>query len=147
MIVLLFGQPASGKTTLAQKISKVLSVSNNVFHIDGDEWRSVTKNNDYSKQGRIENLRGAFNTALYIENSGFDVVLSFVAPYESLRDYLRLNAKEFRFIYLTYDEDRGRNEFFVKDFEVSSSFVHEINTSVLNEQQCLEAAIDFIVNK
>ena len=49
MIILLFGQPASGKTTLADKIHKDLHIINGLItmRIDGAKWRDVTKNKDY----------------------------------------------------------------------------------------------------
>ena len=77
MIVLLFGQPASGKTTLADKFEY-----NNQIRIDGDRWRDITQNKDYSKEGRLKNLKGAFDMALYLEKEGFLPILSVVTPYE-----------------------------------------------------------------
>ena len=120
MIVLFFGQPASGKTTLAnalkRKISDIFSYlvvkskwelpiefkkfSSHSIMIDGDRWRDVTQNKDYSKEGRLRNLKGAFDMALYIEKEGFIPILSFVTPYDELRQYLKDNADNFVEIYL-----------------------------------------------
>ena len=43
MIIVLFGQPHSGKTTLANSITAD-------YYIDGDHLRTMFKNKDYSNQ-------------------------------------------------------------------------------------------------
>lgn len=143
MIILLFGQPASGKTTLAKKY---ISLENNekIVHIDGDKWRDLTKNKDYSKEGRLTNLKGAFNMALYLENEGFLPILSFVTPYEELRQYLLENSKHLVQIYLTYSEDRGRNMNFANDFEKPEKNYLQLDTSLLTIDGCIKEIKDYI---
>jgi adenylate kinase family enzyme len=47
MIVLLYGQPASGKTTLADAyVLKHWEKHLGIIRIDGDKWRYVKKNKD-----------------------------------------------------------------------------------------------------
>jgi predicted kinase len=113
MIVVLFGQPASGKTTLAKKL-----VAEGFHHIDGDELRELFANKDYSREGRIKNLNRASDIARYLHHKGHNVVLSLVYPYEEAREYLSKLTKGVRWIYLIYEEDRGRNQFKVADFEL-----------------------------
>jgi len=142
MILLIFGQPASGKTTLAKAL--LLNKMDDEIHIDGDEWREVTKNKNYTKEGRMQNLKGAFDMALYLEKQGYDIVLSFVTPYEELRQYLRDNAERLVEVYLTYSGDRGRNTYFASEFdEPSGSFLH-LDTSKLNIDECIEEIINYI---
>jgi adenylylsulfate kinase len=98
MIILFYGQPASGKTTLADALVNQSNEYNKNYwdyfiRIDGDKWRDVTNNKDYSKEGRLTNLKGAFNMALYLELEGFTPVLSFVTPYEELRQYLQSKSE------------------------------------------------------
>ena len=112
MIVVLFGQPASGKTTLAKKL-----VAEGFHHIDGDELRELFANKDYSREGRIKNLNRASDIARYLHHKGHNVVLSLVYPYEEAREYLSKLTKGVRWIYLIYQEDRGRDQFKVADFE------------------------------
>lgn len=133
MIILLFGQPASGKTTLSLELLK----SNKFIHIDGDEWRDVTKNKDYSKDGRMVNLKGAFDMALYLERKGYDCLLSFVTPFDTLRNYLSENGREVRQVYLTYNSDRGRNDYFATEFEPPSRGYLHLDTSELSINECL----------
>jgi adenylylsulfate kinase len=140
MIILLYGQPASGKTTLAKEIKKRFLII--PILIDGDKWRDVTKNKDYSKEGRLRNLKGAFDMGLYLEKEGYTPVLSFVTPYEELRSYLKDNAQKTFFIYLKYDEDRGRNQNFANDFE-EGSYDLQLDTS----KQSIEESINEIKAK
>ena len=92
MVVLFFGQPASGKTTIADFFVDTIQKEGDYFYdfirIDGDKWRDITKNKDYSKEGRERNLKGAFDMAIYLETQDFIPVLSFVTPYEDMRKYL-----------------------------------------------------------
>lgn len=145
MIILFYGQPASGKTTLAESFCKN-SDRTDLIKMDGDKWREITKNKDYSKQGRINNLTGAFNMALYLENMGFTPVLSFVTPYKELRKYLKENSKKLIEIYLKYNEDRGRNMNFANDFEepLDGECSLCFDTSVMSVNECTNEITNFI---
>jgi adenylylsulfate kinase len=148
MIILLYGQPASGKTTLSNKL-KTEFKEDKIIQIDGDKWRDVTKNKDYSKEGRLRNLKGAFDMAIYLEKSGYTPILSFVTPYEDLRKYLYDNATKLYQIYLSYnnqEDDRGRNMNFANDFEEPSHNISylALNTSNLSIEDCVGEIINFI---
>jgi GTPase SAR1 family protein len=135
MIVVLFGQPASGKTTLAKKL-----VAEGFHHIDGDELRELFANKDYSREGRIKNLNRASDIARYLHHKGHNVVLSLVYPYEEAREYLSKLTKGVRWIYLIYEEDRGRNQFKVADFELPHMDDVDLilNTSVDSVEVCTD---------
>jgi adenylylsulfate kinase len=146
MIVLFFGQPASGKTTIADFFVDTIQREGNYFYdfirIDGDKWRDITKNKDYTKEGRERNLKGAFDMALYLETQDFIPVLSFVTPYEDLRKYLHDNCGELMTIYLEYSEDRGRNMNFAIDFEEPMEYDLKINTSFSSIDECVNKVIE-----
>ncbi len=131
MIIVIFGQPHSGKTTLANLIDAD-------FYIDGDHLRRLFQNKDYSKQGRISNLNRASDIATYLHYNGNKVVLSLVYPYKEARDYLNSLSTNVKWIYLTYTEPRGREEFHVSDFEEPEleSFL-QINTDNLTIEECI----------
>ena len=143
MIVLFFGQPASGKTTLADSFVKAMANEDHKFvRIDGDKWRDLTNNRDYSKEGREANLKSAFHMAKYLDNEGFTPVLSFVTPYQSLRDMLQ-NGNKCLLVHLHYlqmIDDRGRNNRFAKDFELPQDCL-QINTSLNDVVKSLESVI------
>jgi adenylylsulfate kinase len=145
-VILLYGQPSSGKTTLGDLLADTITSEQSV-RVDGDLWRDVTQNKDYSKEGRMRNLKGAYDMAIYLSRAGFLPILSFVSPYEELRQYLRSNSNLIE-IYLECTEDRGRNDYFAKDFEYPSTKCLRLNTSELTEIDCLHKIIDYIkINK
>jgi adenylylsulfate kinase len=146
MIILLFGQPASGKTTLANALYEDIWEGSwaGAVRIDGDRWRDITKNKDYSKEGRIRNLKGAFDMALYLEKDDYIPILSFVTPYEELRSYLRENAKNLVEIYLEYNGDRGRNQNFATDFEKPTGNYLSIDTSAESIEESLDKVIQYV---
>ena len=115
MIYLLYGQPASGKTTLGGALARLLSTT---FHIDGDEFRELFKNENYGRDGREKNIRAANVVATYLNKTQEkDVVLTFVNPYVHLRDELKRDNKgEVLEILLTSDREL-RRDYHVKDFE------------------------------
>jgi hypothetical protein len=135
MIIVIFGQPGAGKTTLAKKF-----IGEGFHHIDGDHLRDIFKNKDYSREGRIKNLKTASDIARYLSFTDKNVVLSLVYPYEESRKYLDSLTREVKWIYLIYEDDRGREEFKVKDFELPHMDNVDliINTSNTSIEKSLE---------
>lgn len=144
MIVVLFGQPASGKTTLAKKL-----MAEGFHHIDGDHLRDVFKNKDYSREGRIKNLNRASDIAHFLNSTGKNVVLSLVYPYKEARDYLNNLVPDVRWIYLHYTGERGREEFHVKDFELDllEEKVLSLSTSRWSVEECNHLIKDYVNNQ
>jgi adenylylsulfate kinase-like enzyme len=139
MITVLFGQPHSGKTTLAQKLEAN-------YYIDGDHLRTMFQNKDYSRQGRINNLNRASDIATYLHYNGNDVVLSLVYPYKEARDYLNNLVPGVKWVYLHYTEERGREEFHVKDFELDllEEKVLALSTSRWSVEESVHLIKDYI---
>ena len=132
MIIVLFGQPHSGKTTLGELVRQFVQLKKytEVHHLDGDALRKLYDNTDYSKEGRITNLNRASDIAAYLDSKGLDVVMSLVYPYIEARTYLNALVPNVKWIYLTYDGERGREKFHVKDFDYPiGEDVITINTS------------------
>lgn len=134
MITVFFGQPHSGKTTLATHLA-----TNHIssLHIDGDQLRDLFNNKDFSREGRIKNLNRASDIAVYVNSLGIDVILSLMYPYQETRDYLNSLCKEVKWIYLVYDEIRGRENFHLKEFEVPVD-AFTLNTSALTVRRCIK---------
>jgi len=138
MITVLFGQPHSGKTTLAQKLEAN-------YYIDGDHLRTMFQNKDYSRQGRINNLNRASDIATYLHYNGNDVILSLVYPYKEARDYLNNLVPDVKWIYLTYEVNRGREQFHVADFEhPDDDEALYLNTEWLDIEQCKTYILEYI---
>jgi len=141
MIIVLFGQPHSGKTTLANELRGYFD-SYTTELIDGDELREIFQNKDFSREGRLKNLQKASDIAAYLDWNNKDVIVSVVYPYKEARDYLNSLSDDVKWIYLTYTKPRGREGFHVADFEEPEleNFM-QINT----DNQLIEEAADKIM--
>jgi len=145
MIIWLTGQPASGKTTLAKKIINKLKSSNQdikIINLDGDDLRSINKNKDYSKAGRIKNISTAISIVRFLCTKDYHCVISIVAPYKFLRDELK---SEFNFleVYLFTSEIRGREDYFAKDYEVpTDKNTMRLDTGKLTKEECLDEILN-----
>lgn len=126
MIIWLFGQPCSGKTTLAN-----LLVSDSMFNgedmafktkpevvcLDGDVFRVIYGNTGYDRSAREKNISRAAAVARYLESTGKIVICSFVTPYRSMRDEIASICPGVKMVFLEYEGVRGREDYHVKDFE------------------------------
>jgi len=133
MIIVLFGQPASGKTTLAESVQKELFIKEHASYpiIDGDDIREIFKNKDYSREGRIKNLNRISDISIFLAHKYKTVLVSAVYPYNEARLYLESVYENVIWIYLNYQGERGREQFHVSDFElpVAKNNILPINTS------------------
>ena len=135
MVIVLFGQPGSGKSTIANKLLKTYK---SAHHIDGDKLRELFVNKDYSREGRIKNLNRASDIAAYLNSVGEDVIISMVYPYKEARDYLNSLINNVNWIHLTYIEDRGKSSYYVTDFDIPyNEHILELNTSNLTIGDCI----------
>ncbi|MED5476197.1 MAG: adenylyl-sulfate kinase [Candidatus Neomarinimicrobiota bacterium] len=145
MILWLTGQPGSGKTTLANEFINSIIKDNpaiKIINIDGDDLRSINKNKDYSKEGRIKNISTAISIMRFLANKNYVCVVSIVAPYKFLRDELKT---EFSFleVYLHTTEERGRENFFADDYEIPTDPKHlAIDTGKLTIKESLNEILN-----
>ena len=163
MIYVLYGQPASGKTTIGKKMAEFLQTP---FVIDGDEFREMFSNANYGKDGREQNIRNANAVATYLNKKGArgewaaiycrdkggntikglsleedtDVIMCLVNPYEKLREELKENNEdEVVEIYLQSDRQL-RREYHVEDFEIGSPEI------MINTDKDVESTWQFLKN-
>jgi adenylylsulfate kinase-like enzyme len=149
MIIVFYGQPHSGKTTLATKLQETLFLQHEPTPpiIDGDEIRNIFKNKDYSKEGRIKNLNRISDIATYLESKYKVVIISAVYPIKEAREYLDSISENVVWVYLKYNDIRGREEFHVKDFDVPSGVNNRnlfLNTSIFSIDECIKEVISSI---
>lgn len=143
MIIVLFGQPHSGKSTIANEI---IAQTSTFVNIDGDKLRELFVNKDYSREGRIKNLNRASDIAHFLNSVRNNVVLSLVYPYKEAREYLNSLTNNVVWVYLHYTDERGRESFHVADFEVPSDdeAILSLNTTELSLKKCLSSINDYV---
>jgi len=145
MIIWFTGQPGSGKTTLANFLINFFKKNFpeiKVINLDGDDLRSINKNKDYSKKGRIKNISTAISIMRFLANKNYICIISIVAPYRFLRDELK-NEFLFLEVYLHTNEIRGREKFFAKDYEPPvDDNVLSLDTGKLSEEECINEVLN-----
>tara|TARA_S200000501_G_C20720692_1_gene698353 strand:+ start:232 stop:684 length:453 start_codon:yes stop_codon:yes gene_type:complete len=139
----LTGQPGSGKTTLASHLLNSLSLEKNVtyYNIDGDDLRDLFQNKDYSRKGREANIRLGMSIASYLINKNCIPIISLVSPYRNLREEFKskFNVLE---IYLHTSEIRGREDYFVDDYEKPLLKFLSIDTTNQTEEESLNEILN-----
>ena len=131
MIYWFTGQPGHGKTILGKMLKEYMNVNHpfkNIIHIDGDQLRSIFKNQNYSREGREQNIKRAQDIARFLDFQGYDVIVSLVAPYRELREEFKKmnNVSE---IYVHTSEVRGREANHVSDYEQPIDNFIDIDTT------------------
>jgi hypothetical protein len=138
MIFLLYGQPASGMTTLGNLLADHLETP---FIIDGDEFREMFKNADFGFRGRKKNIRAANTVATYLNKKGKDegweaiyvdldnvrkshpankethVIMCLVNPYKQFREELKQDNEGEVIEILLKSNRELRKEYHVEGFE------------------------------
>jgi len=140
----LTGQPASGKTTLANLLIKKLSEdypSDSYFNIDGDDLRDLFQNKDYSKKGREANIRLGMSIAAYLVNKGCIPIVSLVSPYIDLREEFKSKYKVLE-VHLHTTEIRGRENYFAENYEPPKENFLDMDTTNKSEEESLDEILN-----
>ena len=136
MIIWLTGQPGSGKSTIAYEL-----VSDSVgafINIDGDDLREIFQNKDYSEVGRRKNIELAQQIAEFLHRKGFHPVVSLVSPYKDQRDKFKEKmGKDILEVYVHTTQIRGRENYFVKEYEEPSENYLSLCTDDITPEQCM----------
>jgi len=142
MIYWFTGQPSHGKTILAKMLKESLK-DEKVFHIDGDDLRALTLNKDYSKQGRLDNVRGSQKIAHYLHNEGYTVAVSLVSPYREQREQLKsVLGENIIEIFIHTTEARERDCYRVEDYEKPLENFIDIDTTFDTPKQSLKKILE-----
>ena len=145
MIIWLTGQPGSGKTTICQEILRLRDYR--VFHIDGDDLRDLFENKDYSETGRRKNIELAQQISQYLHNKGKDVLVSLVSPYKDQRDKFKEKMGDNLFeVYIHTTDVRGRENFFVKEYEAPTEKYLSIDTTNESIEESTKKVLDYAKN-
>jgi len=134
MIYWFCGQPAAGKKTLAKALIEKIGTRH--VTIDGDKLGEVLKKFDYTREGREKNIQSVLDIARFMDNEGYDVIISVVAPYNEHRRALKASNQMVE-VYVHTSEIRGREKFFVAEFEVPTEDYIDIDTTNESVENCI----------
>ena len=81
-IILIMGLPGSGKTTLANELSKLIECK----RLNADEIRKVANDWDFSEEGRKRQAKRMSDAALKIKKEGNNVIADFICPTPAARE-------------------------------------------------------------
>jgi adenylylsulfate kinase len=162
MVIWFTGQPGSGKTTLANKFieDKLIGFMKiphwEIVHLDGDDIRKTLAREeveDYSRDGRIKNIRWTIDTSIFLVSKGFIPVVSLVSPYRWLREDLKTIGKGAHYsklqprfevleVYCHTNETRGREKYFVEEYEPPLSTFLDMDTTNKTEEECVDEILN-----
>jgi adenylylsulfate kinase len=124
-----------------------MSIHTEFFHVDGDDLRDLFDNKDYSKTGRRKNIELAQQISQYLHNQGVDVLVSLVSPYKDQRDRFKEKmGDDLREVYVHTSEKRGREQFFVKEYNEPTENYLEIDTTNESIVESAKKVLDYAKN-
>lgn len=142
MIYWFTGQPAHGKTVLANMLKKWIP---SAYRIDGDDMRELFSNKDYSIKGRVENVGTAQRIAHYLHNQGKDVIVSLVSPYIDQReDFKKLLGDNIIEFYVHTTEARERDHFKAEAYVAPKENFIDIDTTDDTPEESFKKILDAI---
>ena len=143
MVIWFTGQPGSGKTTLEKEF--ILKIKNKkTIHLDGDIYRDILNNHDYSKNGRIKFINCIQLLCKLLYNH-FIIVVSVIAPYKDMRDNLKKEIDVLE-IYVHTDNIRGKEKYWVKDYEKPIYDYVDINTN-MSINECINKIYNIYIKR
>lgn len=140
MIIIICGQPNSGKTTLAYALKQKLSC---VGILDGDEIRTMLGNTDYSVDGRKQNITTTFSFAKILSKNDITVIVALVNPFRELREQLK-NDKNFNVKEIYLHSKRYRDGKMVDYYEKPINNYLDIDTDNYSVEQSVTKILDYI---
>ena len=138
MIYWFTGQPAAGKTTLANWLAASFPTKK-VTIVDGDDIREIFDNKDYSEAGRRKNIDLAQKIAQFLHKKGEIAIVSLVSPYRDQREYFKEKLGDgIVELYIHTKDVRGRENYHVQNYEPPLENFIDIDTTNKPEFESLQ---------
>ena len=138
MIYWFTGQPAAGKTTLANWLAASFPTKK-VTIVDGDDIREIFDNKDYSEAGRRKNIDLAQKIAQFLHKKGEIAIVSLVSPYRDQREeFKQIMGNNIVELYVHCFTDRGRTHFHVPNYEPPTENFIDVDTTNDSEFESIQ---------
>jgi adenylylsulfate kinase len=163
------GLPASGKSTLAVRVEKILHERGlHTYILDGDNIRhGLNKNLGFSPEDRSENIRRLAEVAKLLRDAGVINLTAFISPYTRERDFARSLSQGDDFIEVHIDcpvevcETRDPKGMYQKarqgiikeytgisaPYEIPANPEIRVKTGELSEEESTTMIIDYLVSR
>ena len=120
-VIWITGFSSSGKTTVGRKVEKALRKNDvNTIFLDGDDLRSIFAERwGFERSERVELARVYFRLCSHLASQGYCVVISAIAMYSEVREWLRENVPGVYEVYLKVpiEERKSRDKNTKKIYE------------------------------
>jgi adenylylsulfate kinase len=160
-IIFLTGLSGSGKTTIANSLYDRLNYKiPNLIKLDGDEFRKgISLDLEFSLEDRFENIRRLKEVAKMLLENNQNIITSFIAPTEDMRNVLRNEFADIIEIYTNCDistcikrnpkklYNKGLKNFtgISQKFEPSLKYSIKLNTEFLTVEECVSTILDYLI--
>lgn len=159
------GLHGSGKSTIAEELTKILKEKNiQVIILDGDDLRkTISSDLGYSIDERNEHMKRVANMCKTINDKGTIVIASVASPTEKSRQYARKVLENMLLVYVKcpleicskrdvkghYKKARKNERGFEHFIKISSSFEEPKNPEIILEtdKETVEESVDKLLSK